>query len=233
MTTPAVVAPDPFAGFSEPMRWLLARVTPSEPAIELLKPEQSLDAIYSAWLAAGETDSALRLIASVLPARESVWWAWVSARYAVQASTERPSTAEVHATLTAVEQWIVRPDDEARMRAWEAGNLAGLETPVGMVSAAVFLNGVSIAPAGAPPVPPPPGAAVPIVAGAIISAAASIGKADQVDPTMRAFAAQGMEIIKKLGGWESALQSASETFQRQQQEYIRATAPSSNSSNSN
>lgn len=227
MTTPVIVAPDPFAGFSAPMRWLLARVSPDEPALDLLKPEKSLQMIHDEWLAADEIPSTLRLIACVLPARESVWWAWVSARYAVQTGSDKPATAATHHALATIEQWIVRPDDEARLRAWNAGNEAGLETPVGMVAAAVFLNGTSIAPAGAPPIPPPPGVAMPLVAGAILSAAASISKADQISPTMRAFAAQGLEIVKRLGGWETALQAASETFQRQQQEYIRATKPSS------
>jgi hypothetical protein len=60
-----------------------------------------------------------------------------------------------HAALGAVEQWIVRPDDDAP-RARGRGNAAGLDTIIGMVTTAVFLSGATIAPPNVPPVPPPP-----------------------------------------------------------------------------
>ncbi len=164
------------------------------------------------------------MIAGVLPARESIWWAWVSARYGTQAEGGKPATAQVHQALTAIEQWIVRPEDSSRRAAWAAGNAAGMDTPVGMISAAVFLSGTSVAPPGSPAAPPPPDAGMPLVAGSILLASTS-GRADQVTPTLVAFAAQGTEIIRRLGGWDAALKVAYETHQRQLSEYERATAP--------
>ena len=160
-----------------------------------------------------------------LPARESVWWAWVSARHASQVAGGTPATADVHKTLVSIEQWIVRPEDDARRAAWDAGMAAGMDTPVGMIAAAVFLSGTSVAPPNVAPVPPPPGAAMPLVAGAILLSAASNQQPEQIVPTMAAFAAQGLEIVKRLGGWDPALQLAYDTHQRLEHDYTRATAP--------
>ncbi len=225
MTTPPVIAPDPLAAYPAPMRWLLERAAPDDDAIATLDPRLPLDALYSTWITKELFPSALRLMVAVLPARESVWWAWVSARYVTQIDSGKPATADVHKTLTAIEQWIVRPEDDARRAVWDAGSAAGMDTPVGMIAAAVFLSGTSLAPTNVAPVPPPPGAAMPLVAGAILLSASSVQKPEQVAPTMSAFAAQGLEIIKRLGGWDPALQLAFDTHQRLQQEYTRATAP--------
>ncbi len=43
--------------------------------------------------------------------------------------------------------------------------------------------------------------------------------------TFVAFAAQGLEIIKRLGGWDAALQLAHDTHVRQLHEYAQQTAP--------
>lgn len=224
MTTPLIVAPDPLAGCPPLLRWLLERATPDDDALALVNPARPLDALYTSWMQAGQQASAIRLLASVLPVRESIWWAWVSARYATQLPGAKAPTAAVHTALTTIEQWIVRPDDEARRTAWEAGNAAGLDTPVGLVAAAVFLAGTTVAPPNVPPVPPPPGATLPLITGAIAAAAAAHGDAAQLSTTLSAFAAQGYEIVKRLGGWDAAAQLAHDTHLRLTQDYARATA---------
>ncbi len=225
MTTPLVVSPDPMAALSPLMRWLLQRAAPDDSALELVKPELTLDAMYEAWLAGEQVPSAIRLIAAVLPSRESIWWAWISARHATQMPGGVAPTADVHAALGAIEQWIVRPDDTTRRDAWDAGNAAGLDTPVGLVASAVFLAGTTIGPSNLPPVPPPPAAAVPLIGGAVLLAASANDDATQIVPTMLAFAAQGLEIVKRLGGWDATVQQAHSAHQRAVQEYARAIAP--------
>ena len=224
MTIPPVVAPDPFANLTTPARWLYERAKPDDAAMELVNTKLSLEEQYNAWVKAGEFGTCIRMIAGVLPSRESVWWSWVSTRHATQMPGGKPATREVHATLAAIERWIVRPDDETRRAAWDSGNVAGLDTPVGMVSAAVFLSGTSVAPANIPPVPPPPGAAMPIVAGAILVAGSVNEVAENIAPTLAAFAAQGLEIVKRLGGWDAALAHAHETQLRLEQEHARVTS---------
>ena len=225
MTTPPVVAADPLAALSPLMRWLLERTQPEEPALELLRPELTLEALYSCWLENEQLASAIRLIAAVLPPRESVWWAWISARHATQMAGGTAPTAAVHDALGAVEAWVVRPDDATRRAAWEAGNAAGLDSPVGMAAAAVFLSGTTVAPPDLPPVPPPPGAAVPLIGGAVLLAAATNTDATQIPPTLSAFAAQGLEIVRRLGGWDAAVQQAYAAHTRALEDYERATAP--------
>jgi hypothetical protein len=223
MSTP-VIAPDPLAACAPLTRWVLERTAPGDAALALVRPGQSLEQLYGVWLQAAHYADAVRFTAALLPARESVWWAWVSARYAAQLQGTTAPDAKVHTALVAIEQWIVRPDDPARRAAWDAGNAAGLDTATGMVAAAAFLSGTTVAPPEVPPVPPPPGAAYPLVVGAILVAAAA-APPEQVPATLASFAAQGLEIIKRLGGWDAAAQGAYETQQRLAQEYARATAP--------
>ena len=223
MTTPVAIAPDPFVGLPDLLRWHLKRAKPDDDALALVKPGATAEKLYDTWIKSELHPSAIRLIAAVLPARESVWWAWVSARHATQMVGGTAPSPEAHAALNAIEQWIVRPDDNARRAAWDAGNAAGMDTPVGMVCAAVFLNGTSIAPPNIPAVPPPPGAALPLISGVIVLAASANSDPKQIPPTLAAFAAQGMEIIKRVGGWDQASKLAFDTLQRAQQEYARAT----------
>ena len=225
MTTPLVVAADPLAALAPPVRWLLERSAPDDAALPFVDPQISLDELYGRWMANEQVPSAIRMLAGVLPAREGIWWAWVSARHATQMPGGKAPTREVHAALSAIEQWIVRPDDDARRAAWTAGNAAGLDTPIGLVATAVFLSGTTVTPPNAPPVPPPPGVAMPLVSGVVLLASVSAGDPERIAPTMAAFAAQGLEIIKRLGGWEAALQLAYDTHHRLQQDYARATAP--------
>jgi len=222
---PPAIAPDPLASLTPPMRWLLERTAPEKAALALLNPQHTLEQLYVTWMGSEHVVSAIRLIAAVLPTRESIWWAWVSARYATQMEGGKAPSADEHATLTAVEQWIVRPDDAARRAAWDAGEKSGLDTPVGLVATAVFLSGTTIAPPSVPPVPPPPGVAMPIVAGAILLAAVSNSNVELISPTLVSFAAQGLEIVKRLGGWDIALQLAHDTHHRQHAEYEQAINP--------
>jgi len=225
MSAPNVIAPDPLASLPEIARWLMERCKPEPAALELVTPNATLESLYAGWMEKRLFPSAIRLIAAVLPPREGIWWAWVSARHATQMIGGTAPTAGEHAAFGHVERWIIRPDEDTRRATWESANQAGLETPVGMVGTAVFLSGVSVGPANAPPAPPPPGAYVSIVPGAILLAAASNTKATNIEPTMIAFAAQGLEVVKRLGGWDEAMKNAHELHKRAQQDYALATEP--------
>jgi hypothetical protein len=203
----------------------MERCKPDPDALELVTPTATLDSLYAVWMERKLFPSAIRLIGAVLPARESIWWAWVSARHATQMTGGKAPTAAEHAALGHVERWIIRPDEDTRRAAWDSANAAGLETPIGMVGAAVFLSGVSVGPANVPPVPPPPGATVPIIPGAILLAAARNSRAEHIEPTMVAFATQGLEVVKRLGGWDAATKNAYDMQQRAEQDYKRAIEP--------
>lgn len=223
MTTPLAIAPDPLATLPPIVRWLMERSKPEEPALELVTPTATLDSLYAAWMKEKYYASAIRLIASVLPAREGIWWAWVSARHATQMPGGTAPTKEVHAALGNIERWIIRPDDETRRTVWDSANAAGLDTPAGVVGSAVFLSGVSIGPVDTAPIPPPPDAALPLISGGILLASASNSDAKQIEPTQIGFAAQGLEVVKRLGGWDAALKAAHDNSVRAKQDYERAT----------
>ena len=224
MTTPAIIAADPLATLPPIVRWLMVRCKPEPAALELVTPAVTLESLYTLWMSKKHHASAIRLIASVLPPRENIWWAWVLARHATQMPGGTAPNAAVHAALGNVERWITRPDDEIRRATWESANEAGLSTPIGMIGAAVFLSGVSVAPVNVANVPSPPGAIVPLIPGAILLAAASNSDAQLVAPTQIAFAAQGLEVVKRLGGWDAALKNAHDTQVRAEQDYARAIA---------
>lgn len=225
MTAPPVIAPDPLASLPALVRWLMQRCKPEPDALELVTPNATLESLYAQWMEKKLFPSAIRLIAAVLPARESIWWAWVSVRHASQMAGGKAPTAAEHTTLANIERWIIRPDEETRRTAWESANAAGLNSPIGMVGAAVFLSGVSVGPANAPAVPPPPGATVPIIPGAILLAASTNSDPANIEPTMIAFALQGLEVVKRLGGWDAATKNAHDTHQRAEQDYARAIEP--------
>jgi hypothetical protein len=173
----------------------------------------------------GKPVEALRVIAAALPPREGVWWAWVSARHASQlAAADRQSPPAVSAALAAVERWNSNPDDDARRAAWSAGERAGLETAIGCTAAAVFLTSGSVAPPDVPPVPPPAGVDRMLVGNAVALAAAS--DAVHFEALAGAYLAQGLEIVKQLGGWDKAVALSQEHFQTQRDRHVRASAPS-------
>ncbi len=221
-----VMAPDPLAAVPAPVRWLMHQAAPGEEALALVPQVQALEGLVQAWQRAGHTPEVVRVVAALLPPREGAWWGWVSVRHALQGGAP-PATAPMHTAMAAVERWIGQPDDDHRRAAWAAAEGAGMDTPVGMVAAAVFLGTGSVAPAGVAPVPPPPGAAPALVAGAILLSAAMVQPAEQAAVLLGAFVAQGLDIVRRLGGWDPALAAAYERHQRAVAAQQAAVAPPS------
>src|SRR4051812_37009985 len=89
---------------------------------------------------------AVRLLAHALPKRESVWWAWVSAR---RAAAE--PAVPIQTSLAATEKWIAQPTEENRRAAMQAAEVAGLQTAAGGAGLAAFFCGASSAPPRGPP----------------------------------------------------------------------------------
>lgn len=191
-----------------------------------------------ALVAAGRPADALRIVAVALPPREGIWWAWVAARHALQTREAAhaappssdapvvqgvvpPSPAEA-AALAAVERWIAQPTDEHRRAAWDAAQAAGLETAVGTAAAAVYFATGSLAPVESPmAVPPPPGAHATFAAGAAMLAAAETD-AMRLAEVAGAFITQGVEVVRRLGGWEQAAIAARQHFDAQREVHARA-----------
>lgn len=140
---------------------------------------------------------AVRLLAHLLPKREAVWWAWISARRAPDA---HPSPDE-SASLQATEKWLTQPTDENRRAAMVAAEKAQVGTPAGCSGLAAFLSGDSLAPPGAHPVPPGEHLAAKTVANAIILAAVSSAP-EKSSETLHGFLNDGLKLAERIGLWQ-------------------------------
>jgi hypothetical protein len=210
--------------------WLVERAKVSDEATPFVATAADGGALVQALTANGKTTEAVKVIAAALPPREGVWWAWVSARHAAQFGTPGGSPAPVVTeALAAVEQWIANPDDERRRAAWAAGERAGFESPAGCAAAAVFFTAGSVAPADVTPVPPPAGIDRMLVGNAVALAAAA--NPDLFEALAGAYIAQGLEVVKQLGGWEKSVAMSQEHFQSQHERHVRATMPPSDGAN--
>jgi hypothetical protein len=160
-------------------------------------------ALVESLVSAGLTTEAIRCIAVAIPARQNVWWAWVSARHTLvgAAADGVKDSPRLHELLGMIEQWIAAPDDQKRRAIWAVALSLGIKHPVTLAAAALYFSGGSIAEAeGAAPVPAPPGMVATFVA-ATVTVSTLQGPPEQMDDRVRASVAQGMEIITKLGGW--------------------------------
>jgi hypothetical protein len=198
--TAPVVAPDPS------LEWLIVRANLSDDAKAAIAATGRCDAALEALLHANLDVDALRMIAFALPPREGVWWAWTAATHASRLPAAKAMTAELQGALAATEQWIANPDDEHRRAAWKAAQHAGLETSAGSAAAAAYFTGGSVAPADIAPIPPPPAIHAALAFVSVIAASAT--DSAQFAPMARAFVAQGLTVVKQLGGYETCISHA-------------------------
>ncbi|HEX4935454.1 MAG TPA: hypothetical protein VFV33_19875 [Gemmatimonadaceae bacterium] len=206
-----------------PLGWLVKRAPLSEEALGAIGGAADGDSLLSALLSAGHVVDAVRLVASALPPREGVWWAWTAATHAARLAPGGSVAPPVAAALAATERWIATPDEAHRRAVWEAAQGAGLDTPAGSAAGAAYLTGGSIAPPELAPIPPPPGIHATLAFSAVV--AASAVDLEQFDAVARAFVAQGVEIIRQLGGWESSIAHARSHHDLMLQQHLAVAAP--------
>jgi hypothetical protein len=221
MTNPAE---SPVPATAPSVAWLVERARLDDEMKPLVATAADGAAVVETLNANGKRAEALRVIAAALPPREGVWWAWVSARHAAQigAPSGTPAPA-ITSALAAVERWIATPDDDARRAAWAAGERAGLETAAGCAAAAVFFTSGSVAPPDVAPVPPPAGVDRRLVGNAVALAAAA--NPAHFEALVGAYLAQGLEVVKQLGGWDKAVALSREHFQAQHDRHARSLTP--------
>ncbi|HTK53363.1 MAG TPA: hypothetical protein VL308_15845 [Gemmatimonadaceae bacterium] len=224
MTQPASNPSGASSAIDPSVAWLVERAQLPEDVAPLAAASSDGAALVQALVADGKTPEAFRVIAAALPPREGVWWAWVSARHATQLAAEgREPPAKLAAALAAVEQWIANPDDDRRRAAWAAAQAAGLETAAGCAASAVFFTSGSVAPADVAPVPPPAGIDR-MLAGNAVALAVSVHP-QHLEALAGAYIAQGLEVVKQLGGWDKAIALSRDHFQAQQERHAQISAP--------
>jgi Family of unknown function (DUF6931) len=139
---------------------------------------------------------AVAFFAHALPRREAVWWAFVCARAAAGPEPFEPLAASLEATRA----WVREPSDENRRAAFQAGEAAGFDTPVGLAALAVFLAGDTLGPVDAPPAPPDPHAGAKAVAGAV-SLAAVDRNPDDPAAAASEFLRQALQVAERARLW--------------------------------
>jgi len=224
MTQPASGSVQSSTAAAPSVAWLVERAHLSDDVAPLAAASADGASLVQALVADGKAPEALRVIAAALPPREGVWWAWVSARHAAQlaaAGAEPP--APLTAALAAVEQWIANPDDDRRRAAWAAAQAAGLETAAGCAAGAVFFTSGSVAPADVAPVPPPAGIDRMLTGNAVGLAAAV--HPQHFEALAGAYIAQGLEVVKQLGGWDKAITLSRDHFRAQQERHALTSTP--------
>ncbi len=206
-----------------PVQWIAARAALPEEVAPLVTSANDPGALVQSLMQEGLAPEAIRCIAGALPAREGVWWAWVSARHAATSTHGDAIPDNVQEALNAVERWINAPDDTTRREAWTVGESVGTDTPVGAAAAAVFLSGGSIAPAGVANTPAPPGICGTLVSTAVVLSVATSPPA--VMPALfDAYVKQGLAVIEQLGGWDVAIAKTWQALEAQQREVMNAQA---------
>jgi hypothetical protein len=171
---------------------LCRRAALDDQARELAKPDVSARAYVEQLAAGGRLREAIAGLAQLLPNREAVAWGLESIRR-VPAAKEQPAEA--------VERWLADANDETRRAALAAAERAGIGTPAGCLSLAIFFSGGSLAPPDTQVAPEPePHLCLRMVAGAIAMAVA-------LDPPnaadhFRAILDRGFHLAKELKIWE-------------------------------
>jgi uncharacterized protein DUF6931 len=207
--------------------WLVERASVDEETRRALGAVADAPALVRGLLDLGRAAEALRVTACALPPREGIWWAWVAARHAAQATEARraqETPAAQLAGLAATERWVLQPTDAHRRAAWRAAQDAGLDSAVGCVAGAVFFTGGSVTPPNGPHVPPPPGAHVTLAATGVLLAAVATD-ASRLGEVAGAFAEQGAAVAQRLGGWDAAVAAARDAYDAQTCEHVQASRP--------
>ena len=211
------------------MEWLMTCGDVTKEGKKAIGDRADIDAVLQLLLEKELAADAVRVVAAALPPREGVWWAWAAATHATRLATAEENTEGATSALAATERWIAAPDDETRRVAFATAELAGIDTPAGSAACAAFFATGSIAPASVGAIPGPPAMHTKMISLAVVlSAAADI---PHYDALARAYLAQGLEVVKQVGGWNRSIELAKAHFdvQSEAQQEAKAAAPAQDS----
>lgn len=124
----------------------------SQPALAMLAGVPGPKELIDALAAMPEARDACSALAIMLPRRQTVWWACLSARL-IPNLAARP--AEL-AALEVAESWVQTQSAEECERAYEASQACAMDAAAGWAAMAAYWSGGSLAPRGQQAVPPPP-----------------------------------------------------------------------------
>jgi len=149
-----------------PLRQLCNRAKVGDEAKALLTGESSTKPFIALLVEKGLFDDAIRLVAYLLPKRESVGWGCLCVRH-ILASQKGKALPEVQ---IAAERWVSAPNEENRWAAKATADKEEDKTLSGLLAMAAFFAGPSMAPPNIQPVPPPDHVTSKIVASVVFLA---------------------------------------------------------------
>jgi hypothetical protein len=169
-------------------------------AVELVRDDHGPQDFVAVLAEHEQHADAVRFLAHALPRREAIFWAWSSARKALEPGEPAPP---IRAALEATGRWIAEPTDENRRPMYEIAEAADIGTPAGCTALSVFLSGGSIAPPEVQAVEPDYYAAAKAIAGAVILAAVS-REPEKAPEKFADYIAHGLQIGQRVGLWAAA-----------------------------
>jgi hypothetical protein len=164
-----------------------------EESKQLIKEKMSVPEFLDVLIGQERWIDAVQVLARMMPARESVWWA-------VQCATNcsGPSVrAQETTALRAAEKWVTEMTEESRYAAFDAAQKARLGSPANCVAMAAFVAGPSLAPHDVDPLPPHPDLAAQMVAGTVMASGFFAGF-EQSAERLRFFLEQGKALYQQL-----------------------------------
>lgn len=145
----------------------------------------------------------VRFAAHWLPAREALWWGCLCLWRVYRADAPVKDVSALHAVL----RWVQKTSDGHRRQAKTAGDLAGLDTPAGLLALAVFYSGGSIADPGQYEIRPAPFACAQTLAGAVLLAATLAGPSE-LTQCQRQFLTFAHDVADGRSLWEAPIKSS-------------------------
>jgi len=172
-----------------------AEIPLTEESVRLMTEGMSVPQFLDTLIAQQRWTDAVQVLARMIPARESVWWACQCVAHSVGRDTRPQETLALHAAET----WVGEMTEESRYAAYEAAQEARLGTPANCVAMAAFVSGPSLAPRDSDPIPPTPGFGAQLVAATVLAAGVAAG-GDQFPDRLRYFLEQGKAMYQQIAG---------------------------------
>ncbi len=168
----------------------------SEPARGHLQPEMKPRPFLETLIEKKLYDDAAMLMAHAMPKREAIWWACQCVRLGAGDKLS-PQSSDL---IAAAEEWVAKPSDEQRRKAFEKAEAANFDPPAGFLGMAVFFSSGSLSLPNLPPVPPKDHLSAGMVGNAVKVAAIAQGcaKAAEYYPP---FFALGFDIAAGKNRW--------------------------------
>jgi len=176
-----------------PLQQLCDRAKVGDEAKALLTdqsaPQQFLDLLVEKEL----FEDAIRVVAYLLPNRESVGWGCLCVRHILASQKDKP----LPNVQLAAEHWVSAPNEENRWAAKEAADKEEDKTLSGLLALAAFLAGPSMAPPNLQAVPPPAHVTSKIVAG-VAFLSGVISEPEKAAEKYRVFIQKGLALMARM-----------------------------------